>query len=37
VSWTNLATNIAASAVEAWTDNEAGTVGRRFYRSCQLP
>jgi plastocyanin len=37
VNWTNLATNVAASAIETFTDSSAAAVGRRFYRSSQLP
>jgi plastocyanin len=35
--WTDLATNVAASAVETWTDNGAAAFGRRFYRCWQSP
>jgi plastocyanin len=35
--WTSLATNVAASAVETWTDNGAAAFGRRFYRCWQSP
>ena len=37
VNWTNLATNVAASTVETWTDDAAATVPRRYYRSYQMP
>jgi plastocyanin len=37
VNWTNLATNVAASTVETWTDNAAATAARRYYRSYQIP
>jgi plastocyanin len=35
LNWTNLATNVAASTIETWTDNEAAGVRQRFYRCGQ--
>jgi plastocyanin len=36
-SWTSLATNVAASTVETWTDDGAATFRRQFYRAQTLP
>ena len=35
-NWSSLVTNVAASSVENWQDNEARAFGRRFYRSWHL-
>ena len=37
VDWSNIATNVAASDVESYVDNEAPAFRQRFYRSWHLP
>jgi hypothetical protein len=35
--WTSLATNVAASTVETWTDDRAAAFKRQFYRARHSP
>jgi plastocyanin len=36
LNWTNLATNVAASAVETYVDTDAPVTGQRYYRTLHL-